>query len=232
MMKRARRNRPALLLNFRWAAYATAAAASAFGAGAAEGEIHYSGVIRQNIINPGGFATATFPLSNGASFQLANFSAVGLYNTARFEILGAAVSHAVRAHPPLYFAYSISRLAGGVPVSRGNFYQTSSPMQGNIRSHYGGGNWSEGGQGFIGFKFNAGAGTQYGWVRIKIAPAFGVKMVMIDYAWADPGERIKTGQTSSRPKFVSVPSSGSLGLLALGAKGLIALRGERAAPRP
>jgi len=57
-------------------------------------------------------------------------------------------------------------------------------------------------------------------------------MVMVDYAWADPGERIKTGQTSGRPKFVSASASGSLGLLALGAKGLIALRGERAAPRP
>jgi len=55
---------------------------------------------------------------------------------------------------------------------------------------------------------------------------------MVEYAWADPGERIKTGQTSGRPKFVSASASGSLGLLALGAKGLIALRGERAAPRP
>ncbi len=181
-------------------------------------------MIRQNIINPGGFATATFPLSNGASFQLANFSAVSLYNTARFQILGAAVSQAIRAHPPRYFAYSVSRLAEGVPVSQGNFYQTSSPMQGNIRSHYGGGNWSDGGGGFIGFKFNTGAGTQYGWVRIKIAPAFGVKMVMVEYAWADPGERIKTGQRSRSGNSMSAASSGSLGLLALGAPGLIAWR--------
>ena len=49
---------------------------------------------------------------------------------------------------------------------------------------------------------------------------------MIDYAWADPDERIKTGQTSSRRKSLSAPASGSLGLLALGASGLIAWRGQ------
>ena len=93
-------------------------------------------MIRQNILKPGGIASATFPLSNGASFQLANFSGVPLYNTARFQILDATVSHTVLAHPPRYFAYRASRLAAGVPVSQGNFYQTSPPMQRNIRRRW------------------------------------------------------------------------------------------------
>jgi hypothetical protein len=42
---------------------------------------------------------------------------------------------------------------------------------------------------------------------------------MVDYAWADPGETILTGQ---------IPEPGSLGLLALGALGLVAWRKQRA----
>jgi hypothetical protein len=50
----------------------------------------------------------------------------------------------------------------------------------------------------------------------------------VDYAWGDPGDRIKTGQKSSAGNMVdAVTESGSVGLLALGAAGLIAWRKRR-----
>ena len=85
-------------------------------------------------------------------------------------------------------------------------------------------------KGISGFKFNTGAGTQYGWVRIEIQHVHKVGMIVFEYAWGDPGERILIGQRSSMSsRGDTVPESGSLALLALGAAGLIAWR-ERRAP--
>ena len=50
------------------------------------------------------------------------------------------------------------------------------------------------------------------------------QIVIEDYAWADPGEKIKAGQTSDE-----APATESLGALAFGAAGLIAWRKRRAA---
>ena len=47
---------------------------------------------------------------------------------------------------------------------------------------------------------------------------------LVDYAYADPGEPIRAGQTSSNDM---VPNEGSLGGLALGAAGLLAWRKRR-----
>ena len=47
---------------------------------------------------------------------------------------------------------------------------------------------------------------------------------LVDYAYADPGEPIRAGQTSSNEM---VPDKGSLGGLALGAMGLLAWRKSR-----
>ncbi|MHB0961250.1 MAG: PEP-CTERM sorting domain-containing protein [Pirellulaceae bacterium] len=75
--------------------------------------------------------------------------------------------------------------------------------------------------GYIGFSFDAGGGTQYGWLQVSMdtgAPknAFTV----VDYAYAGIGERILAGQTV-------VPEPGSLGLLATGAIGLLLWRRKR-----
>ncbi len=83
------------------------------------------------------------------------------------------------------------------------------------------GEFSDGGIGYIGFKFNSGGGDQYGWVRIRTHRRFQQNFKLIDYAWGDVGDRIRAGQTSTNEV---VPGEGSLGWLALGAAGLLAWR--------
>ena len=52
--------------------------------------------------------------------------------------------------------------------------------------------------------------------------------VIKDYAWGDVGDSIRTGQKSSSGDMVdTVTDSGSVGLLALGAAGLVAWRKPR-----
>jgi len=65
-------------------------------------------------------------------------------------------------------------------------------VSGNIRTFYGGGDWVNAGQGFIGFKFNPGPGR-------------------------NPGDAIKTAQESNNPNdLVQASTFDSLGGLALG----------------
>ena len=87
------------------------------------------------------------------------------------------------------------------------------------------GNFQNRGVGFVGFKFNNGAGDQYGWVRVKmLGETFGGHRNMfgvVDYAYGDPGERVLAGQTGAN---TSAPTLESLGGLALGAAGLVGWR--------
>ena len=173
MKERSPKNSVRPISKSRWLAYAAAVSATAFGTAAAEAEIHYSGVVDKKLVNPHGGTSARFRLSNGAYISLYNISYGRRgYNYAGFRLRGAAVSHGFRASAgPPYFGVGASRLHSGEPVSQGIFRATyPSSTVGNIRSFYGGGNWDAGGRGFIGFKFNTGAGPQYGWVRIKISP--------------------------------------------------------------
>jgi MYXO-CTERM domain-containing protein len=75
----------------------------------------------------------------------------------------------------------------------------------------------------LGFKFNNGGGVQYGWARLKMLGRPFNRMQLIDYAYADPAERISAGQKSKD----SAPAMESLGGLALGAAGLLAWRRRR-----
>jgi len=225
-MKIGPRNNSISFLNSRWTAYAAAAAATGFGAATAEAEIHYSGPIHKKLI---GTSSDNFPLSNGASIRLFEFSfPLSSYPFAGFNILNAPVTHGFRA---VSYYSEVLRLAAKDAVSRGTFRETSpaSVSWGNIQTFYGRNPfWNDGRRGFIGFKFDTGAGIQYGWVRLKMTRAPKVWMNVIDYAWGDPGDRIKTGQISSRAsESAAVPDEGSLGLLALGCAGLVAWRNRR-----
>jgi hypothetical protein len=89
-------------------------------------------------------------------------------------------------------------------------------------------NWQWAGRGtdFVGFRFNNGSGLQYGWARVRMdGAASRFSFTVLDYAWADPGEPIKAGQTSS--SGMVIPEEGSLGGLALGAIGIALWRKRR-----
>jgi hypothetical protein len=97
------------------------------------------------------------------------------------------------------------------------------------------GQWAEPGVGFIGFKFNSGAGIQYGWARVRMGGCTRLNgFKLIDYAYADPGEAIRAGQGIPRGgedgqdmSHEQGPEEGSLGWLAVGALGLLAWRKNR-----
>jgi hypothetical protein len=225
-MKIGPRNKSVSFLSSRWTAYATAAAATGFGAATSEAEIHYSGPVHKKLT---GISSENFPLSNGVSIRLFEVSfPLSSYPFAGFRILNAPVAHGFRA---VSFYSEVLRLAAKDAVSSGTFRETNhtSTSWGNIQSFYGRNPfWNDGRTGFIGFKFDTGAGVQYGWVRLKMTRAPMVWMNVIDFAWGDPGDRIKAGQINSRVnESAVVPDKGSLGLLALGGAGLVAWRNRR-----
>ena len=213
------RRKPASIAKTRWLAYATAGAATALGSvTTAEAEIHYSGVLD---IHFRGQKVRKLNLARPA-VMLFERSILGYAGVDKFLLIATA-SHSVRGRS----LYSISRLDSGENVSNVPFYKPLGYAY--MVTYYGGGNFRKPGEAFIGFKFNQGAGTQYGWARVKMGgSAREQRFYLEDYAYGDVGDSITTGQTSSAGDRVGVaPDSGSLGLLALGAAGLVAWRQRR-----
>ncbi|MGI8889233.1 MAG: hypothetical protein ACR2G0_00400 [Chthoniobacterales bacterium] len=217
----------------RWGAYAVAGAATALvSAPAVEGAIHYSGRISYNFdAGSGSIKSAAFALEPGAALLFA-FGRANYQSGAAFFNMGNNASF--RGISSRSFRYP-SNLDLRQPVSNGNFIAGGQPVdafmairQGNINSHF-----LAPGTGFIGFKFDVGNGTQYGWARVSMNGAPDNSFTLLDYAWADPGERLRVGQRRSGRRVAadSLPHEGSLGFLALGAAGLMAWRQPRSLPR-
>lgn len=215
----------------RWAAYAIAGAASAIaGATSAEADIHYSGIINQHLVGPM-LKSAMFPLDAGITLtflQKSGFAEVEINDGSN----GAFV-----APPQFYTSLRVSNLSRGVPLSRQIFrdscFGSSTTFTCRAKGIIGeagstSGQFNQRGVGCIGFEFNRGAGVQYGWARIKTTGDPDYKLIIVDYAWGDPRQRIKTGQKEAQQASTeSKHDIGSLGLLALGATGLLACRQSR-----
>ena len=221
-----RNKQRAAVASGRWVAYAAAAASTALAASnSAEASIHYSGLLNEHIgsLGPGG-SSKTFPLDrHGDSFVLENYFN-SLFEGIDFLYMRGIASAAFRGS-----GYYVSKLYNGQRISSGAFLQASrGVIAGTTFGQYQSGTqWRRlQSTGFIGFRFNNGAGVQYGWARLRIVRdhQWGFPMKMFDYAYADPGEPIRAGQTSSDEK---APDQGSLGWLALGAVGLLAWRKRR-----
>jgi hypothetical protein len=229
-------------------AYAVAGLATAYGGAiSAEGAIHYSGLINFAFNDRlGGTETHSFPLSQGAVL-VGIRDVVGFHeHDAYFEIKGAPVSNALREYPltSSFTNFVVNALPRGSVVSQGYFQRFF--LGGLQYYNCGFPGWQEEATHFIGFRFNSGNGMQYGWVRIKwggcgLPDGKDNRYIVKDYAWGDPGDQIKTGQTQLHEDEAQVApqaaksaeaapladSQGSLGLLALGAVGLKAWRKSR-----
>jgi len=258
-MKEKRQIKSITASNARWVAYATASAASALtGTHSAEAEIHYSGIVNYSFPGTNTVSSAYFPLNQSANLWFQHFNIGTVGGAARIEILG----------PDGRAGDSIGGLVGTF-VLYGGFYVSNLPPRMNLSQFrfgaycrftstgselhcFGGtigyvqkphGKFRHPGTGFIGFTFDSGNGPQYGWARIKTSGEPDYRFILYDYAWADPGESIQTGQKRSRTdpgesiqtgqkdssgQMATVPDRGSLGLLALGGADLIAWRERRA----
>lgn len=217
----------------RWAAYAAAGAATALASShTAEAAIHYSGPVWVKF-PPYRDGIHTFPLDqvgDSLVFQrLEVGTEFGRPDVDYFRIDGIA-SIAFRAAGATISSYTnyVAKLGSGEPVSRG-FFQTRHLFNNGAPMVFGGFSegyapWRKRGTGYVGFRFNNGAGLQYGWVRVKMGGRPEHPFTVVSYAYADPGEPILAGQTSSDQQW---PYQGSLGGLALGAVGLLAWRKSR-----
>ena len=245
-LKRTHSRKPAVITNSRWLAYATAGAASAFTcANSAEATIHYSGLIRANL---GKYCVGTqsvrFQLDQpGDSIRLRHSwdltsCSVSYGGFAHFGATGLAGNGVAGFYNPCPSAHivSVSKLNRGQLISERPFIARNSGLLAGF-AHYCSsgsvGQFDQAGVGFIGFKFNNGSGDQYGWARVRMT-ASGIDhgFWFADYAYADPGEPIRAGQTSSNEMVPeesneTIPDEGSLGGLALGAAGLLAWRKRR-----
>jgi hypothetical protein len=215
-----------------------AAAASTFaGVGSAEAEIHYSGLINQRVGGTQGF---NFDLGSGVTIFVSHTWDHKGPSTSRgggkayFGIAGPGASF-----KGAYFCSkgdhaSASKLNRGDPIAGGSFFPGNAILAvryGECHGYSGDGQFDPG-TGFVGFKFNTGAGIQYGWARITLydecCPVQN-RFKLVDYAYGDPGEIVVAGQKRSQS---SAPVLESLGGLALGGAGLLAWRrGKRALVR-
>jgi hypothetical protein len=234
--KRTHSKKPAVIPNSRWLAYATAGAASAFSsANSAEATIHYSGKIGEFIAGRCDPKSDRFQLDQpGDSFLLRQSlvfdCSLGYGGFAHFGVRGLAGASFAGFYCPSYPQIkSVSHLNRGQLISNRPFLAHNYGLLAGTTGRFCSGqfgNYGHGTVGFIGFKFNNGSGDQYGWVRVKFRDHLRIDndFWLMDYAYADPGEPIRAGQTSSNEM---VPEEGSLGGLALGAAGLLAWRKRR-----
>jgi hypothetical protein len=208
----------------RWATYAVASAASALTcANSAEAEVHYSGPVRHAFQGQQSVSGASFPLDQDAKLQFFHFGSGQDPGLAVVEIDNVGIEWAMVAA-----SNYVSNLTRGLALSNLRFYakcDTSSFGSQCYAESIGfadgaNGKFQAPGVGFIGFRFDRGAGIQYGWARIRTNGAPRYDFILVDYAWADPGESLQTGQKRSADQAEMVPKSGSLGLLAFGAQGL------------
>jgi len=239
------RRKAITMANPRWATYAVAGAASSLAVATAEAEIHYSGPINFHFTGTGG---ANFPLDNGASLGFNHIDEGGGKGRAHLDILNPAglpsfVNFAADGgRESSVSGFYLFRVAAQKQVSQLHMERSCRTTSSSNLRCYGatiglgslmGCHWKRPGNGFIAFVFNAGAGNEYGWARIKTTGAQLYDFILVDYAWADPGDSIKTGQKSSQETGqAAVSKSGSLGLLATGAIGLKAWREHKQAVSP
>ena len=117
------------------------------------------------------------------------------------------------------------RFAADDNISGAGTWDSSS---GRLFRYYSAGPTTEGyfqpGQvGYVGVRFNSGAGMKYGWIHVDVVAA-GFTSIHVDgYAYQDDGSSIKAGEMPPVPE----PSTIALALLASGAAGVMRSRRKK-----
>jgi hypothetical protein len=241
--KRQSRRQTAKVSHSRWLAYATASVATALaGSHSAEAATHYSGILNERIDQD---TAKTFPLDQAGDFiwfERLQTGGFGATNVAYFRVYGIA-SAKFRGFLNYTYYLFVSKLRFGELIPATTFGWVCCPhppeLSGGFLDRFGyqsfpwaGSQWKDRGPGYIGFRFNNGAGIQYGWARVWITGHPENAFKVIDYAYGDVGDRIRAGQKGGNEMVPEesndiVPDEGSLGGLALGAVGLLAWRKSR-----
>ncbi|MGI9518648.1 MAG: PEP-CTERM sorting domain-containing protein [Pirellulaceae bacterium] len=233
---RSSRRKKAIVNQLRWAGYAVAGAATAFsGTPAAEADIHYfpnvnklvqddpyttDGVADMESIALAGNAKIMFRHQHvgdggGNAFATASngtFNSIAAFYSSGYGGSGSSSSKFVDNLPYGQFISGLS-----------TFFAKSSA--GTMARAFSYGPFNSPGEGFLAFQFDVGNGTQYGWARVETLDTFGIQFNdfrIVDYAYADPNQSLKVGE---------IPEPGSLGLLAIGAAGLLTWRRQRKSAR-
>jgi hypothetical protein len=228
MKTKALRRRPASITKTRWTAYAMAGAATALaGSNSSEAAIHYSGILHVHF-PPDSDKQKTFPLDQPGDALFFDHTYGTYFNNAFVSVRGIVSAH-VRGFTSSSEAFAY-KLSYGENISAGffTFYnqEYGPPLLAACTSRgFAKGYFRDRGIGYIGFKFNNGAGIQYGWARVSMSGCPQTAFRVVAYAYADPGESITAGQRSSTGE--QAPDEGSLGWLALGAVGLLVWRKSR-----
>ena len=226
-----RRQKKSFLDQARWAGYAAAGVATVLGTHeVADADIHYTAV---NKFLDGSIAAGptliprsyVMDVNGDGDDDLYLLHQGYIYNNVKFggayvgginggQIAGLVAGTLVGG-PEYPYAYN---LADGTPIP--GTPALNFQLNGSMAVFYGYPNseFKAAGEGLVGFKFDAGAGDQYGWVRVDMVGLTHNAFTVVDYAYADAGETILAGQ---------VPEPGSLGLLATGAIGLLLWRRKR-----
>ncbi len=210
----------------RWAAYATAGAAVALtGTQAANADvtvIDVFQVLEDQVPDDGSSSIAyTYVFEGGATMNFSFQSSFGTYGIAALYGSAPGGNAMSVAGGQSSFGYPSNLAYGDFVSSAPEFF--GKRIQGVLA--WGGGrpveNFVDTG-GYLGFRFNVGNGTQYGWASMSLVAGAPLNKFQLDQiAFASPGETLYAGQQA-------IPEPGSLACLALGAIGLVAFRRKRA----
>ncbi len=169
------------------------------GSGAYDGNVEAPGVLQFRHFDFGGDdGEATFSLVDATSASVAGFISAGR----------------------LY----VQNLAEGALLSELTSFVGFTGVAGDLAYGDLGGQFQAADTGLIGFRFDVGLGTQYGWARVDMDGAPGNSFTVLEYAYIGPSD---SGLGAGG--LTAVPEPASLGLLALGAVGVAASRRRKAA---
>jgi hypothetical protein len=230
-LPRSKRMRISSISGARWTAYAAASVASTVAlASSTEAAVHYSGLVNYEFGPHGGYGT--FPLDPGV--DLAMSIGVPGSSDAFGHVRINGVDGAFVGRLAAYTSPFASSLPARVNISHQRFavscrWSSTNSTQVCYYSgdNIGGGGFESRGRTFIGFRFTTESGLHYGWARVRLTGAPNYRFELVDYAWADAGEQLWTGQKTGQAESTAITKSGSLGLLATGAAGLEAWRAEK-----